>query len=297
MTYGVLLALLAAVMWTGNAWAYTLAARRGLAVIPFAALASGLGAIGALVLVDWHAPWQAQTPRDLAWPLIATALSGVTSALSVIFQVKTFVLGHKGISWTVAQMAMVISFLAGVIIWREPAHGVQYAGLAAVLGAVALFMPREKGPPSAAPARASGRWLLYLLAAFAVSGMAQVFYIMPSRHEAQLCSGIRAGLLLATGAAFSGTAALLLRQGFRRAMLGPALILAVCSVLGLLFSAMSGNAFAACHLAGLVYPVATGGSVMLFALVSRFVLKETFHVATWAAMALGIAGIVLLSTR
>jgi drug/metabolite transporter (DMT)-like permease len=200
-------------------------------------------------------------------------------------------------TWTMVQMAMVISFLAGVLVWKEPAQWMQYTGIAAVMATLLLCAAggkAEAGPPEE---RTPGRWLGYVLAALVLTGVAQVLFIVPSRWNLDVPSGLRPVVLLATGAVCAGGLALVRRVRFQRAMLGPALLLACCSVLGLLFTVRSGDFLAIHHLAGLVYPISTGATVVLFALVSRFGLREPFHASTWAGMALGVLGIVLLSTH
>jgi len=292
---GILFALLAAVMWTGNAYAYATVARRGLPVIPFYALACSLGTISAAAQVHWGILLGGQASHLPA--LMAVMLAcGLANAGAMILILNAFACGHSAITWTFSQMAMVLYFLFSLLFWGESASGMQWAGLAVILVALAMLAPSGAANDGPRPG-ARGRWLALIVPAFFLLGGAQILFIVPSHWHEGDPARLRSTLLLAIAALVGAGLAVVLRQRIRRAMLAPALLMAVCSSLGLAFVTASGNRLAAAGHSSLVYPISTAGSVILFAPISCFVLKEQFSTARWLGLAFAIAGVVMLSVR
>ena len=118
----------------------------------------------------------------------------------------------------------------------------------------------------------------------------------PSQAAGGDPAGFRPLVVLATPGVITLAAAALLGQGFRREMLAPALMYACGAVVSLYVIAASADALAGLDLSGIVYAISTATTVVMFCLVSRFILRERFGPIKWAGVALGVAGIVLMST-
>ena len=111
--------LLTALLWTGVALCYSLAAKRNLAMLPFVAVLATVGALlSAVCVVDWRAP----VTLTAAIPLVAViAVSGASGQVGMLCGGLAMRADpeRSAVTWTVQQMAMVIPFLWAVLFWKE----------------------------------------------------------------------------------------------------------------------------------------------------------------------------------
>ena len=298
MLTGILLSVLAAVMWTGNACAYSLVSRKRLPIVPFYALATAIGSVSAAAQVRWKIVLDGRAGNLAPLALIIVVCSIVNGA-AVLLVLKAFRCGHHAVTWTLAQMAMVIYFLFSLLYWGEPASVFQWAGLCLVLGAMAMLAPSgAAGPGEGASQRdPPWHWLAFVMPAVLLTGMAQILFLIPSHWENGDPAGLRVFILLGTASLLAFGLSAVRGQRVGRPMVGPAFLVGICGSTGLRLSAVSGDILAPLKLSGLVYPISTVGTVILFAFCSRFLLRERFTAARWAGVALGIVGMVLIGLR
>jgi len=82
--------------------------------------------------------WLTQTPaaapaKEILRLSGIIAPSAVTEALAFLMLKRAMDRGSQGIAWSVAQSAMVISFLGSILFFRNPSFAGQWAGLAGKL--------------------------------------------------------------------------------------------------------------------------------------------------------------------
>jgi drug/metabolite transporter (DMT)-like permease len=297
---------------TGLSWAFggalmSYCASRRIAVVTMLGPQLVLGLlVVSCVLPDYGAIAGGLPPggRALAGVMLG---AGMVNAFGLLAMQRAMKKGHHGLTWAIGQSAMVLPFLTGVLVFgEEPARG-RLAGLAAMLAGIAVLgyaqkaRPRpgatapqagEKGPASSQ----AWSWFLAALAALLLLGAGQALMTLPS-HVPALTDSARLRLPLL----YLGNAAIILtlwgRQGGRPGRLTLALAL-VGTVLGLaggvaLFHGL--DLLAGADLASIGFPIAVGSCVLSFAAYSALVLRETFTRRHVAGIALGLAGMVLLT--
>jgi drug/metabolite transporter (DMT)-like permease len=231
------------------------------------------------------------------WTLMGVMLAaGVVNAFGILALQRAMRKGHHGITWAIGQSAMIVPFLAGVLIFGEPPAAVRLAGVGAVLASLAAFgYAREDGARGRPPSK-SWSWFLMALAALGILGVQQSLTSLPS-HMPALTDTAR----LRIPFMFLGNAAIILalwrRDGGRpsRLTLALALVGVVIGVPGSLALIRGLDLLAGGSMASLAFPVAVGSCVLSFAAYSALVLRETFTRWHVAGMAVGLTGMILLT--
>ena len=202
--------------------------------------------------------------------------------------------GSQGIAWSVAQSSMVVSFLCSVAFLRNPSSPAQWAGLALVLVGLALF-GRNK---SSGAGVNDAAYIRFVLAAFALIGVGQFLRLIPGYAGfSKETLTWRLPLQTFAGPVFWTTVCLAKGIWRPRAVWKAALPYAVVVALGQMFFYRATDAADAIRLTAIVMPVTIGTCILLFALWCRFFRGERLSRGGWAAVALDIAGIALLSCR
>ena len=200
--------------------------------------------------------------------------------------------GSQGIAWAVAQSSMAVPFLCSIVFLRSPASPAQWAGLALVLAGLALF-GRDK--PSGAGMN-DARYARLVAAAFVLIGAGQFLRLVPGGAGfSEEALSWRLPLQAPVGALF-WTAVCLARGIWRpRAVWRASVPYAVVCVLGQTCFYLAADAADALRLKSIVMPVSIGTCILLFALWCRLFRGERLSRGGWAAVALDVAGIALLS--
>ena len=295
MITGLLFILLVAVMGAALSAVFQNVARRRLDVVPFCALISLFQVSGALLGMRWDALRNADHHQLLALAGIMT-VCGLCNGLGVMANIEAMKRGHAAISNALAQAALLIPFTFSILIWKEHASVLNLAGVAGV-----ILMGFLLGPGGAPRAKEPGGvtvWLLLILLAFVGYGFAQLTYQVPSRWANNAgFLGLRPLFLMLSQATFFTIFAFVGRRPVTRAMVPAAIAGAAVGLSYLYAAALAADAMTAVNLAGIVYPLAIGGVIILFALYSRIVLHESYTARSWIGLAAGVAGIVLICIR
>ncbi|MCE9612636.1 MAG: hypothetical protein K8T26_00075 [Lentisphaerae bacterium] len=284
---------------TGLLWAvvgafFSHAARRGLRLVPFGLVSSISSTLMAACLCDWAAIRAGGLPALSAFvPIIV--LGGFLNTAGTQLIMAAMRRGHQAGSWTVAQSAMVVPFLAGVTFWHERPSVLNMLGVLLIVSSIALFGRRAAMREHRSESHA---WFGFALLAFVMIGMSQTLLTVPSHWPGWSDAGrLRVPLVTSSAALALGVGC-----AFRREWPGRREIVAGlgCSLVGvtgsvLAFAGMDNLATAG--LVSLVYPLAVGTCIVGFGLNTRFRMREPLGRAGAVALLCGVAGILLLGIK
>jgi len=222
-------------------------------------------------------------------PLLGAG-AGVSSVLAFACTSYAIRRGHFGFAVTFANASFLLSVLFSVLVWNKPLGWLGCAGLLLVLlGLVALSGNDGK---KAGGAHASKLlWLGAVWASFLLSGVCQVCQASATRLPAEeydstfflLIQYAVGGLLLLPGA--------IRNREFERPAVLFGMAAAVSSIFGTFFIMR-----ALCRLPeSLVFPVCLCAPILISVLLSFAFFKEPVRARGGLGVALGVAGLVLLS--
>lgn len=292
MSEGLALNILVGFLWACVGMVMTGVASSGGSIFAFYGLGCTLvAAIGWVALVDWSV-MQDGVPR-MAELFFWIGLGGAVNALGQTLMISTMRRGHKAITWGIGQSAMLIPFLASVVIWRESPGTFGWSGMGLLLAALVVM---ARGRRRDAGEAIDPRWLLMALSTLVLLGSAQALFSVPS-HWAGWTDAARLRTPVSLSAAATvhilvmiGTRQTLERRTMKLSVLWTALALAAYVILFRCLDLMS-----AVGLSGVVFPIGIGTCVVVFACYSRFRLKEEFGLSDIAGIALALAGMTLIA--
>ncbi len=253
---------------------------------------------GWLVLPDWPTVLAGQAERtgQLAAMLLTGGLAVSIGIMAMQVAMRT---GHHAASWTMSQSAMVVPFLASVLVLGDPFVPVKALGVGLVLGEVACFGLARKEPRGPArsgrPVRLPVPWIVIALLSLAMLGVQQTMVLVPSYWPGWSDTGRLRVPLLLTGP-LGGYAVLLAvrRVRPRRGNLLPALLYASIGLPSQVFFFTGLDRLSRFDLAGLAFPLAIGACILSFALYSMTILREHISLLHAGGIALGLAGMSLI---
>jgi len=296
MNPGFLLAILTGLLWTGTGILFSRIAKIDHDFIGIRIRASLISAAAAWILYPRFPLGDPQPIQDIgrvAWVMIPGTIVGTTGMFLLN---KAMGRGHNGACWTLSQSAMVIPFIAGILIWGESPSAVKLAGVACVLAAMISFGISREETPDPNRSSDSHSWFPLALVACAALGCMQIAMSIPSRWENwEDVYRIRVPILL-TGMAIAN---LLIRCVQRPhpgnipwtyVLTNVAIALTSQTVM---FTAM--DILAETGQTGLAFPVAINACVLGFSSYSLFWMREPTSKLHLAGMGLGATGIVLMT--
>lgn len=268
-------------------------ASRSAPIVAFYALGTSLAAPVAWALVfDWRAV--SPLPPRLPELIGVLFLANLFNCAGQVCLVGGMRLGHRASTLAIAQCAMGLAFLATVVLWEETPGLLGYGGLVAMLGGVALLAGGEK----TARNQPNLRWVLAALGALLLIAASMVLSMLPSHWSGwQDAANLRAPLWLSLSAGIYVSAAAIRREWPTRQHLAPGLLWAGSAVAAfwLLFHTIDRLSVLNC--AGVLYPIGTGLSILLFALYSHFRLQEHYNSRIRLGLGLVTSGVAALATR
>lgn len=294
MTEGIIHVMITGVLWGLIGVMVSTVARRKIEAPSFFFLTNCLAAAGSWVfLVDWPVFFEDGVAHPLALAFTMTGASGIAGTGFLLMQIALRS-GHHGVIWTVCQSAMVIPFLACVFIWGEDAGIFGSFGVVSILaGMVALGLGRRSGKKEPPDGR-RGHWFSLSVAIFFIFGISQTLSAMPSKLGYEDSCGLRSALYL-TGAALFWCPWFLRRKRrlnsaiFKLAFMNSLFALIAQAVI---FGAM--DILKPFGMVSIVFPLAIGTSILLFAFYSLFFIREKVRPAIIMGIVMSIAGISLI---
>lgn len=296
MLLGFLCIALVGIVWVLVGVVMTRVAAAGVSSIVFYATGCWIAAIVSwLLFADWSILMAGLPPRagELAGWL---GVSGTFNSIGQLLLIKAMKSGHKGVSWAIVQIAMLIPFLSSVLFWGEKISWPGIAGMAALLGAIVFMAQQRSGAEFRGPGGSKFVWLCAVVGALTMIGSAQAFQAVPSYWTGWADEARLRVCLLALGGALANTIwMVLLRQKVSLPALRYGACWAVLALIsyGLLFVGL--DHLAAAGMSGYAFPLGQATCMIGFAFFSRFWLKEPFHWPARLGLALGLLGILLLT--
>ncbi|HNT35641.1 MAG TPA: hypothetical protein PKH07_11650 [bacterium] len=288
-----LLIALTGLLWAGVGGFYSRVARKGHRVLLFSLIVSLFVSCFSWAACDWDALLAGAVPKAPIFVPIML-MTGIASQAGMILMMHSMRLGRQAAAWTISQSAMVVPFLAGVLIWQERMSAGNLLGVVILLVSIVLFGQRvhEEGKP---PAKQT--WFVLALLAFAVSGLGATLSTAPSHwHGWQDTARLRVPLLNTAALLAFGT------FGVREAMKKmPSKDEWLTAILCALTVFAGQNTFyagmdrmALVQKVSLTYPLSISLCIMAFAVYTRLHLGEKLGRLGAMGLTLGVIGILLL---
>ena len=244
--------------------------------------------------------YAAQTPS--AAPVREVLRLSALIVPSAVMELVAFLLlkramdrGSQGIAWCIAQSAMVVSFLCSIIFLRNPASPPQWAGMALMLASLVLFGRDRKSTGGTAN---DAVFFRLVFAAFALIGVGQFLRLIPG-YAGFSPETLTWRLPLQSPVGMVVWTAVCLAKGVWKPgkVWRHSLPYAIVCALGQMSFYLATDAADKLLLTSIVLPVAIGTCILFFTLYCRFFRHERLSRGGWAAIAMDIAGIALLSCR
>jgi len=295
------LAILTAVFFASIGVGYASAARRGLSMIPFVAVASSTaGLVSAALALRWGllSDWRGQLLLA-GWVGVAGIFGQVGMALNG--QAMKVAPRRTASSWTLYQMAMVVPFLVATLSGREQAAWYQWLALPAVLLSLAALAPRQSsGTVAVAQGQnkaGRGRWLFFISVAFLCGGMCQALIQEISLRKVQDPLNLRAPVALGVAGVFLWAVAAVRHERASAAHWRLGMLTGVLVAVGNIIAFAGLDGLSEVDRTCLFYPIAIGGSILLYASFQLFTGRETFDRRRLAGLACGLLGVMLLALK
>ncbi len=252
------------------------------------ALTGALFAVAAffclLFLIFSGQPLQASTPVVL----LAIA-GGVGGALAYFFFLSALKIGNYALSISIYTMTFLIPVVFSILFWKRPVNAVLVIGVAGIVAGITMITTSGSGQEE----KKTGlwlKWILYLGAAFLLTGIPQLSQAAAARLQA-----INLWFYLFV-CFLSGAMAFGLYFFFKKIRPGRSVYtFGALAALG----SVAGNYFTLRSLAKLpetiVFPVSLAAPVIAAVLLSLLVFKEKTKPLGYLGIVVGLVGIVLLT--
>jgi drug/metabolite transporter (DMT)-like permease len=218
---------------------------------------------------------------------------GVGMVLMILSMKK----GPPSVSWSVCQSSMVIPFSLGVLLNGEKSNAFNLIGLLAVVIGIAVFGRRRGSTPGQGASPHGSSWFYMALAGFAVIGLSQYFFSLPSYWPGWIDSyALRIPIQALAGMLFLAALRPSCLLGGGRSLLLFGAIFAGLTFLGRFCLYKSIDSLALVKMVSIAYPVCLGLSILGFVACDA-VARRRFDAATAAISLLLAAGIVLLGFK
>jgi drug/metabolite transporter (DMT)-like permease len=275
--------------------ASNLAARKNAPAILFYTMVSLLVCLFSLAFVDWNHLSFDSSSRF--WQLVLViSTTGVLNAISCVLLVKTMQYGSSGISYAIFQAAMIIPCLSAAIFWGEKLVPRQVLGLFMILIMLGLITSDKSGTVGE---NTFFKWIVLAVIVFTLQGVAAAFALVPSTWKNWNDSArIRPLIMFLSSFIVLLPMTRLEKEPVSiRALWLPTCISAVCSIAYIMCLWASADIMAKVGKAGIIYPIVTSGTVVLFGAYSLFVLKEKYKLQQYIGLLFGVIGIILLGQK
>ena len=242
------------------------------------------------------------TRTPTAAPLHEVLRLSVLILPSAIMELVAFLLlklamdrGSQGIAWCIAQSAMVVSFLCSIIFLRNPSSAPQWIGMVLMLASLVLF-GRDKQSSGKVGNDAAFFRLVFI--SFALIGVAQFLRLIPGYAGFSPETMTWRLPLQAPVGMITWTTVCLAKGVWKPGQVWKhSLPYAIVVALGQICFYLATDAADKLLLTSIVMPVSIGTCILFFTLYCRFFRHERLSRGGWAAVAMDILGIALLSCR
>ena len=229
-------------------------------------------------------------PLQASMPVVLLAVAGgVGGALAYFCFLSALRIGNYALTISVYTMTFLIPVIFSILFWKRPVNAVLAAGIAAIVAGIALITTAGSGPEE----KKTGlwlKWLLYLGAAFFLTGVPQLSQAAAARLQ-QINLWFYLFVCFLSGAIAFG-----LYFFFKKIRLGPSVYYFGALAAG---GSVAGNYFTLKSLARLpetiVFPVSLAAPVIAAVLLSLLFFKEKIKTLGYLGIIVGLVGIILLT--
>lgn len=229
-------------------------------------------------------------PLQASMPVVLLAVAGgVGGALAYFCFLSALRIGNYALTISVYTMTFLIPVVFSILFWKRPVNAVLAAGIAAIVAGIALITTAGSGPEE----KKTGlwlKWLLYLGAAFFLTGVPQLSQAAAARLQ-QINLWFYLFVCFLSGAIAFG-----LYFFFKKIRLGPSVYYFGTLAAG---GSVAGNYFTLKSLAKLpetiVFPVSLAAPVIAAVLLSLLFFKEKIKALGYLGIIVGLVGIILLT--
>ena len=228
---------------------------------------------------------------------VLSALSGFINISGLILLRKAMEIGNSGVAWAFCQASLIGPFLAGVIFYNERPSILQYIGVAAILGGLALLSNSDSNQEKSQE-KAKYKYLLLAVGSFLFVCVNGSVVLTVSKIAPDFNIFIRSLFMQIGTIIMLGGVNIIKMSKFEvsKGMILTALGLCLFGVVSGLSMFVGINSLSApeINLGGLAIPIVQGTAIGGFALYSRFFLKEKTDWIKWVGITLIILGIVFM---
>ncbi len=296
MTLGFILIVAIGSLWASVGIIFSYVAKNNIDFISFMALSSIASTVVASIAIPKYSLLFTQPSMAYFRVALPTLLAGVATVLGTISMNKAMRMGHHGATWALAQSALTVPFLFGVLAWNDEVQRINIFGFVIILASIYLFGAAKQN--SGINKNDNSKWLITSLACLLFFGTQQTLMSLPSRWSDWTDSAFLRVPFIQWGAMLSyNTLMIIQRKKITIKVWRTALLLSGTMISSqlLLFRAL--DIFAQFSKTAIVFPMGIGVSMILFSLYSFIVIREkatTYHVL---GMLIGTLGIVLVAFK
>ena len=203
--------------------------------------------------------------------------------------------GHHGIVWTISQFALIVPFLFGVVIFREPTTLLKNLGILFVLVSFLAF-GLDQSRTNRQVDKSFHFWFPLTMIAFVVLGIHQTISLVPGFwHNWEDSANLR-GALINTGFFMTYLIAVIFsgRLPSNRTVLKLGLLSGILVFISPITLFGSMDLLAKVNMLSMVYPLTVGTCIIAFIIYSILFLKEKLSFTTFAGIGTGIAGLIFI---
>lgn len=287
MLLGFTLAILTGLTWTLIGVVISRCARANFDMVAYSLAQTGVTAV--LTFLVYAVPGRIEW-RSLLLLTLLVFSGGLLNSLAQMTVKKAMERGDHGPVWAISQAALVIPFLAGVLLWGHPGNLGQWLGTALIAGGILV--------PVLGKFHDLRHWLLPTLVAFVLFGLVQTLHAAASQLPACRDTAELRPTLVALGGL---TGWEIVRRHQQRRLrwelrtAGLTLAMALLSLASLRMFFLSLDQLSRNGLGNVAMPLIVGSNILGFAFYSLLVLRERPDRRARVGMLGVLAGIVVLA--
>lgn len=285
MALGFLFAALTGLTWTAIGVVLSGSAKNRFDLVTYSVIQTAV--TGVLAFLLYARPSEAAEGALL--PMLAVFGAGALNSVAQMVVKTAMERGNHGPVWTVSQSALVIPFLAGVVLWGNPGTAGQWIGTALIAGGILI--------PAAGKFHDCRNWLGAAVVALLLFGVVQTLYALPSQLAGNRDPGGLRPMLVAFGGMAGWLPILLLRRKFspNRNTLVLALGMALLSLVSLKLFFLGLDHLARAGFGSVGIPLVVGCNIAGFSLYSLLILRERLSRIEISGMLAVLAGIAAIA--
>ena len=294
MIYGLLLAVLAALLWSTTGVLCSKVSKEKISLLAFFAVTSFFGTVMSLMTVRWSV-LEVGELGNLSLLLLVMAIAGILSNSGTFLMIRGMKTGHSAATWTIGQSALILPAMFAVFYWKEHFKLVQYVGLTMIVFGI-YFLANRREKSQRKDGALTDKWIVNSIGCFMFFGLCQILLLVPSHWESiSGAADLRVPFIMGPSTIILAVLCLIFRKGISKACLKMALPFSICAVAGQRSFFAAADMLTQNDLSSITFPIAIGGSVLGVSVYSHFVAKERFSLTGWGGIALALTGIALIS--